>query len=206
MSPDVVASNKCFIIPSSDLFLFGVLSSSMHMAWMRQFGGRLKSDYSYSRTMVYNTFPWPLPVPSSAFPSGGACVREAASRIHWSSYHEGGDWPDEPRPGRPPLPPCPSIEGLSGDAKRCAVVEAAAHGVLSVREQHQVSTLADLYDPLLMPAPLLKAHRTLDRAVDRCYRDAPFASDRQRVDFLLSRYESMTAPLMPAGKKKWGKP
>lgn len=49
-----------------------------------------------------------------------------------------------------------------------------------------------------MPAELLKAHRALDRAVDKCYRTAPFASDRERVEFLFARYEQLVAPLAPA--------
>ena len=54
-----------------------------------------------------------------------------------------------------------------------------------------------------MPLPLYKAHAALDRAVDRCYRRQPFTSDRQRVEFLFSLYEKLTAPLIPAtGKGK----
>ncbi len=59
VSPEVISANTNFLVPSSDLFLFGVLTSAMHMAWVRQVGGRLKSDYRYSGSMVYNTFPWP---------------------------------------------------------------------------------------------------------------------------------------------------
>jgi hypothetical protein len=43
----------------ADLWHFGILTSSMHMAWLRQIGGRLKSDYRYSVGIVYNAFPWP---------------------------------------------------------------------------------------------------------------------------------------------------
>ncbi|HLK52877.1 MAG TPA: DNA methyltransferase, partial [Candidatus Angelobacter sp.] len=57
--PEVIASNKLYIIAQPSLHLFGILQSAMHMAWMRQVGGRLKSDYQYSGAMVYNTFPWP---------------------------------------------------------------------------------------------------------------------------------------------------
>ena len=60
------------------------------------------------------------------------------------------------------------------------------------------STLADLYDPLTMPAALARAHNALDRAVERCYRPEPFASDRQRVEHLFALYEKLTAPLLPA--------
>jgi hypothetical protein len=47
------------IAPYANLYHFGVLSSTMHMAWVRTVGGRLKSDFSYSSGIVYNTFPWP---------------------------------------------------------------------------------------------------------------------------------------------------
>ncbi len=56
---NVIASNACFTITSSSLYVFGVLESNVHMAWMRTVSGRLKSDYRYSNTLVYNTFPWP---------------------------------------------------------------------------------------------------------------------------------------------------
>ncbi len=62
--------------------------------------------------------------------------------------------------------------------------------------------LADLYDPLAMPAKLVKAHAALDRAVDRCYRAQPFTSDRQRVEYLLAMYEKLAAPLLSKGRKK----
>ena len=65
------------------------------------------------------------------------------------------------------------------------------------------STLADLYDPLYMPAPLLKAHQTLDCAVDRCYRKEKFTNERERVEYLFQLYEQLTAPLaVEEGKKK----
>jgi len=59
MTPDVVSSNKIFLIESDNLYLFGGLSSIMHMAWLRVVAGRMKSDYSYSGSIVYNNFPWP---------------------------------------------------------------------------------------------------------------------------------------------------
>lgn len=61
VSPDVVASNLVLIIPKASLYHFGVLTSSVHMAWMRVVCGRLKSDYRYSGDIVYNNFPWPTP-------------------------------------------------------------------------------------------------------------------------------------------------
>ena len=58
---NVVAGDKIFLMPEADIYTFGVLTSNVHMAWTRAFCGRLKSDYSYSSTIVYNTFPWPTP-------------------------------------------------------------------------------------------------------------------------------------------------
>jgi hypothetical protein len=60
LSPDVIGSNKLYLIPDADLYMFGVMTSNVHMAWMRVVCGRLKSDYSYSPA-VYNNFPWPTP-------------------------------------------------------------------------------------------------------------------------------------------------
>lgn len=59
MSKEVIASNATLIIPDATLYHFGILTSTMHMAWMRAVGGRLKSDYRYSGSVVYNTYPWP---------------------------------------------------------------------------------------------------------------------------------------------------
>jgi hypothetical protein len=57
------------------------------------------------------------------------------------------------------------------------------------------------YDPLSMPPELVKAHAELDRAVEKCYRSEPFNSDRERVEFLFSLYEKLTAPLLPVTPK-----
>jgi len=59
MSKETICSNTNYLIPDASLFLFGMVQSEMHMVWMRNVGGRLKSDYRYSGSMVYNTFPWP---------------------------------------------------------------------------------------------------------------------------------------------------
>jgi len=59
MPKDVIASNLCLIIPDATLFHFGILTSSMHMAWVNNVCGRLKSDYRYSASIVYNNYPWP---------------------------------------------------------------------------------------------------------------------------------------------------
>ncbi len=148
LPPSIIASNLVNVVPDAKLYHFGVLTSQMHMAWMRYTAGRLESRYRYSAGIVYNNYPWPEKV----------------------------------------------------TAKQRAAVEAAAQAVLDARARYPTSTLADLYDPLAMPAPLLKAHQQLDRAVDRCYRPEPFPSDRHRVEYLFALYEQLTAPLVAAAK------
>jgi len=143
MTPDTLISDLCFINSNVSHYHFGVLSSTMHMAWMRQVCGRLKSDYRYSSTLVYNNYPWPE----------------------------------------------------SPTDKQKDDVEAKAQAVLDVRAQFSAASLADLYDPLTMPAALSKAHDQLDRAVDACYGKKKFAGDRERVEFLFGLYEKLTAPL-----------
>ena len=58
---DIIASDACSIVPNANLYHFGILTSNVHMAWMRVVAGRLKSDYRYSGSVVYNNFPWPTP-------------------------------------------------------------------------------------------------------------------------------------------------
>lgn len=137
--PSTLASNLVKIVPNASRYHFGILSSTMHNAWMRSVAGRLKSDYRYSKDIVYNNFPWPS-TPTAA-------QREA--------------------------------------------VEAAAQDVLDARANHPGSSLADLYDPLTMPADLVKAHQALDRAVDRCYRSKAFGSEGERVGYLFEKYEEV---------------
>ena len=61
MPKDVVYTNALFFVDNATIYTFGILTSNVHMAWMRTLCGRLKSDYRYSNTIVYNTFPWPTP-------------------------------------------------------------------------------------------------------------------------------------------------
>ena len=154
IEPVTIASTEVFTMAGAALLHFGVLSSTMHMAWVRQVCGRLESRYRYSASLVYNNFPWP-------------------------------ELPSE---------------------KRRTKVEAAARAVLDTRRRFPDATLADLYDPLAMPIALVKAHAELDRAVDLCYRPQPFQNDRQRVEYLFSLYEKLTAPLIPPAKKGRRKP
>lgn len=82
-------------------------------------------------------------------------------------------------------------------------VEAAAQLVLDTRAKYPGSSLATLYNPLTMPADLLKAHQQLDKAVDKCYRKEPFKDERERIEYLFGLYEKYTAGLLAGlGEKK----
>ncbi len=149
VSQEVICSNKIQFVPNATLFHFGVLCSTMHMAWMRAVCGRLESRYSYSNTIVYNNFPWPEPT-----------------------------------------------------EKQQAAIETAAQAVLDTRAQYPSATLADLYDPLTMPPDLVKAHQTLDKAVDAAYGKTGFKTEAERVAFLFERYQQLTAPLVTTQKSE----
>ena len=76
MTPDIMCSNLVKIIPNATLWHFGVLTSNVHMAWMRTVCGRLKSDYRYSKDIVYNNFPWP-----SLSPEQKAAIEKTSQEI-----------------------------------------------------------------------------------------------------------------------------
>ena len=61
MDPEIIASNSATIIPNAGLYDFGIITSNVHMAWMRAVAGRLEMRYRYSNNIVYNNFPWPSP-------------------------------------------------------------------------------------------------------------------------------------------------
>ena len=77
VTPAVIASGSALIVPNASTHDFGVLSSTMHMAWMRQVCGRMKSDYQYSVSIVYNNYPWP----AAATDKQRAAVEAAAQAV-----------------------------------------------------------------------------------------------------------------------------
>ncbi len=141
LEPPVIPSEKLRLLPNATLADFALLTSAMHMAWMRAVTGRMKSDYMYSVGVVYNTFP---------------------------------------------LPP---------QGTNLSKLEPLAQAVLDARASHTDATLADLYDPDLMPPNLRRAHQALDRAVDRLYHRSGFTSERERIEHLFVLYEKMRTPL-----------
>ena len=81
LTPDNIPTTQVQIVPNATLYHFGILTSSVHMAWMRAVAGRLKSDYRYSKEIVYNTFPWPDLSGSSAATSPNRRGREIKAKI-----------------------------------------------------------------------------------------------------------------------------
>lgn len=140
MKADVVSSDAVQIIPNTTLYYFGILESNVHMAWMRTTAGRLKSDYRYSKELVYNNFPWPTPTP-----------------------------------------------------EQTAAIEKTAQAILDARELYPDSSLADLYDEVLMPKELREAHRANDRAVMRAYGFPIKMTEADCVAALMQMYEQLTA-------------
>jgi hypothetical protein len=150
---DNIVNNTVSVMPSANLYHFGVLSSLMHMAWVKYVCGRMKSDYRYSNDLVYNNFPWP----------GNATERNIKA------------------------------------------IEEASQIVLNTREEYKNSTLADLYNPIIMPPMLVKAHQQLDKVVDLSYRPQAFTSETNRIEYLFEQYEKYTAGLFIKERKKKGK-
>lgn len=83
-----------------------------------------------------------------------------------------------------------------------AKIADAAQAVLDARDQYPNSSLSDLYNPSTMPPPLVKAHESLDKAVDQAYRPQPFTSEAKRMEFLFELYEKYTADLFTKEKIK----
>ena len=132
------ASNAVLLVPNATPYHFGILESNVHMAWMRVVCGRLKSDYRYSKDVVYNNFPWPSPT-----------------------------------------------------AEQAEKIATTAQGILDARSHYPDSSLADLYNPNLMPYDLLEAHRANDRAVMAAYGFATRMTETECVSRLFDLYSAM---------------
>ena len=136
LSNDNLASDATLIIPNATLADFAILTSSVHMEWMRAVCGRLGDGYRYSANIVYNNFPF-----------------------------------------------------ASLDEKDKETLTATAQGILDARALFGDCSLADLYNPLTMPANLRKAHERNDQAVLKIYGIDKTATPSDIVKELFTRYE-----------------
>lgn len=139
MTKGTVTSNKGFSVYGGELWLLGLLSSNMHMIWVRTVCGKLETRLSYSSNLCYNNFPFPK----------------------------------------------------LNDAQKNTLAELAKE-VLLVRAEHTELSIGDMYNPENFPDDLREAHHTLDLAVERCYREKPFESDEERLEFLFKQYVKLT--------------
>lgn len=139
LNSGTVVSNSAFAIYDAPLWLFSILTSKMHMAWVKIVGGRLETRYRYSVQLCYNTFPFP-----------------SISEIQKKELEE------------------------------------LAQCILDIRDQHFDMTLGEMYNPETMPEDLKEVHHNLDVAVERCYRQEPFSSDEERLEYLFKLYAKMT--------------
>ena len=137
---EIIPGDNLFMLQDATLYHFGILMSNVHMAWMRAVAGRMKSDYRYSTSIVYNNFPWPTPTP-----------------------------------------------------EQTAAIKKTAQAILDARELYPDSSLADLYDEVLMPRELREAHRANDRAVMRAYGFPIKMTEADCGAALMQRYEQLTA-------------
>ena len=149
LGANTVLTNACYGIYDAEPWVFGVVTSRMHMVWVRAVAGRLKTDYRYSAELCYNTFPFP-------------------------------DITD----------------------KQKKIIEMHVNNILAEREKHSDKTMAELYDPDKMPQGLREAHHSLDLAIEKCYRQAPFESDEKRLEYLFKMYEIMTDPTKQANAEE----
>lgn len=143
MDSSSLSSDSVHIIPNANIYHFGILTSNIHMAWTRAVCGRLKSDYRYSKDIVYNNFPWCTPT-----------------------------------------------------AEQKSKIEKTAQAILDARALYPDSSLADMYNDLLMPPELRKAHQQNDKAVMEAYgitKDMEaYRSESACVALLMEIYKELT--------------
>ncbi len=116
LNSEVIPGDSLHTVENAGLYHFGVLTSRIHMGWMRRVCGRLKNDYRYSNTIVYNCFAWPSPTP-----------------------------------------------------KQKAQIESTAQEILDARAKYPDTSFADLYNDMIMPLELKRAHERNDEAVCAAY-------------------------------------
>ncbi|MDZ4162531.1 MAG: type IIL restriction-modification enzyme MmeI [Burkholderiales bacterium] len=165
---NVIASNLVFMLPNATLFHFGVLSSTMHNAWMRAVAGRMKSDYRYSSTIVYNNFSWPScvttgnseqKVPSALDGKAQAAIETAAQAV---------------------------LDARSDEERKCANNDQAC----SLADLYDPLTMP----PALLKAHQ-KLDAAVDKAYEACGGKKAYKNDAERVAFLFELYQRQTSLL-----------
>jgi hypothetical protein len=133
-----IIADSAMAIYNAHPWHFAVVTSRMHMVWMRAIGGKLKTDYRYSARLCYNTFPFP-----------------------------------------------------DITLKQKENLNLYVFAILDERAKYPEKTMAQLYDPDIMPKGLKQAHKELDEAIEKCYRLQAFTTDTERLEYLFKLYEEM---------------
>ena len=136
---EIWTADPHFMLEKSNLYIFGILTSNVHMSWMRAVAGRLEMRYRYSNRIVYNTFPWPNP------------TEEQVNRI-----------------------------------------KTTAKEILQARKENEGSSLANLYDEVMMPSNLRMAHQQNDKAVMEAYGFNINMTESEAVAELMKMYKELT--------------
>ena len=140
LSPDCIVHYKAFALYDTPLWNMALIASRLHWVWIGTVCVRMRTDFSYSNTLGWNTFPVPI-----------------------------------------------LTEQNKDDLSCCA------EDILLAREAHFPATLADLYDPEMIPQNLLAAHQANDEVLERIYIGRRFRNDTERLEKLFEMYTKMTA-------------
>ena len=135
---DYIVMNSALVIYDAELYILGILNSTIHRIWVSSFSGKLESRFRYSVGLCWYSFPFP--------------------KITQSQKEK---------------------------------IEELVNAILDERDKEYLKTLAELYDPNKMPEGLKQAHENLDLYIESIYRDKPFSSDEERLEYLFKLYEKM---------------
>ncbi len=135
----VIVLSSAAVIYDPPTYIFGVISSKMHLLWVRLTAGKLGESIRYLTALSYNTFPFP-----------DITIEQKES------------------------------------------ITTHVYNILGEREKYPDKTIAELYDPEKMPDGLREAHKYLDIAIDKIYRNKPFKNDEDRLAYLFKLYKKMT--------------
>ena len=162
LSPDIIVTTSIQIIPEGNLFLFGILESSLHMVWVKAFCGRLKSDFNYSGTIVYNNFPFPEV-------TAEICekIKKSAEKIL-------------------------EVRAKYLVKSEKLIVNSENPLTTIDYSLFTKCSLADLYDENLMPKDLRDAHRKNDEEVLKTYGLKKNASEEEILSELTTLYKNLT--------------
>ena len=175
ITPDILCSNLVKLIPNATLFHFGILTSSVHMAWTRAVCGRLKSDYRYSKDIVYNNFPFVTP----------ECHTDSELLRNSRNQEKSTETPSGVSNPCDNLPHCTQAQAEK--------IEASAKAILDARAKYTELSLAELYgENMFMFPELEKAHKENDRTVLQAYGFPQDATESEIVAQLFEMYDNLT--------------